>query len=189
MTPQELETFLTVWDAEAMRTVQVLKALPRDQYDFRPDPGGRSIGEMAWHLAEGDAYNSLGLAEGGFSPGMRPPGMERPKQVEALAPGYERVHREAVARVRGMNPADLAKKIPFFSGEEMRGDDILWGTVFHNIHHRGQLILMCRLAGGSSPGIYGPNREETAAMREQAAAATDTPPREGAKAGAGAGNS
>jgi uncharacterized damage-inducible protein DinB len=165
MTPQEFDNFIKVWDAEAERTVQVLKALPRDQYDFRPDPGGRSIGELAWHLAEGDAYNSLGVAEGRFSPDMRPPGMERPRQVEALAPGYARIHREAVARVRGINPAALDRKIPFFTGEEMSGADILWSGVFHNIHHRGQLCLLCRLAGGVSPGVYGPNREEMAAMR------------------------
>jgi len=36
------------------------------------------------------------------------------------------------------------------------------------IHHRGQLVMMCRLAGGTPPGIYGPNREEMAAMRAKA---------------------
>ena len=187
MSPQEFENFLKVWDAEAEKTVKVLKALPPDKYDFRPDPTGRSIGEMAWHLAEGDAYNSLGVAEGGFSPEMRPPGMERPKQVEALAPGYERVHREAVARVRGMKPADLARKIPYFTAEEMSGGDILWGAVFHNIHHRAQLSMMCRLAGGVSPGVYGPNREEMAAMRAQAEAQKNSSPKAGATAGAGSG--
>ena len=42
--------------------------------------------------------------------------------------------------------------------------------ISHNIHHRGQLTLMCRLAGGQAPGLYGPNREETAAMRAGAGA-------------------
>ncbi|MGH7703348.1 MAG: DinB family protein [Gemmatimonadales bacterium] len=168
MTPQEFETFLKIWDEDAQRTITILQALPKDSYDFRPDPGARSIGEMAWHLAEGDAYNSVGVAEGGFSPDMRPPGMERPKQIEALAPGYERIHREAVARVRKLKPADLERKISFFTGEERSGGWILWGTLFHNIHHRGQLSLMCRLAGGVSPAIFGPNREEMAAMRGQA---------------------
>ena len=167
MTRQEFENFLNVWDAEAIRTVQVLKALPNDKYDFRPDPGGRSIGEMAWHLAEGDAYNSMCVAQGGFSPEDRPPGMERPRQVEALAPGYERIHREAVERVRNLKPEALERRIPYFAGLEMSGTEILWGAVFHNIHHRGQLSLMCRLAGGVSPGVYGPNREEMAAMRAQ----------------------
>ena len=40
----------------------------------------------------------------------------------------------------------------------------------HGIHHRGQLSLMCRLAGGQAPGLYGPNREEMAAMRAGAGA-------------------
>ena len=123
---------------------------------------------MAWHLAEGDAYNSYGVEQGKFTPEARPPGIERPKHVEALAPGYERVHREAAARIRNMAPADLERKIKFFTGEDLSGEEILWGAIFHNIHHRGQLCLMCRLAGGVSPGIHGPNREEMAAFRAEA---------------------
>jgi len=167
MNPQNLENFLKVWDLEAERTVRVLRALPRDKYDFRPDPDGRSLGELAWHLAEGDAYNSYGVEQGNFTREMRPPGIERPKQLEALAPGYERVHREAAARIRKMVPEDLERTIRFFTGEDLSGEEILWGAIFHNIHHRGQLCLMCRLAGGVSPSIHGPNREEMAAFRAQ----------------------
>ncbi len=47
--------------------------------------------------------------------------------------------------------------------------DLLWGaTLHHAIHHRGQLCLMNRIAGGETPGIYGPNREQTAARQAQA---------------------
>jgi len=165
MSPHEFETFLRVWEEEAGKTLNVLQALPKNQYDFRPDPGGRSIGEMAWHIAEGDAYNSLGVLEGKFSPEMRPPGMERPRQVEALAPGYARIHRDAMARIKPLDPASLEKQIAYFDGTMMSGGQILWATIFHTVHHRGQLILMARLAGGAPPGIYGPNREEMAAMR------------------------
>jgi uncharacterized damage-inducible protein DinB len=73
-----------------------------------------------------------------------------------------------VERVRGLKPAVLERRIPYFTGEEMSGMEILWSTIFHNIHHRGQLVLMCRLAGGVSPGTFGPNREEMAAMRAKA---------------------
>src|SRR3989454_2586010 len=60
----ELQTFLEVWDLEAKKTVVLLKALPPGQYDFRPDAGGRSLGELAWHLAEADAYVSFGIGQG-----------------------------------------------------------------------------------------------------------------------------
>ena len=170
MPTNELEMFLAAWDREAASTVKLLQALPAAQYDFRPDPTGRSLGELAWHLAEGDAYISYGIDQRRFDmAGSKPPNIERPRTVEALAPGYEQLHRDAVARIRKLTLDDLDRTIQFFTGP-MPIRDILWSMIiFHNIHHRGQLSLMCRLAGGQAPGLYGPNREETAAMRASAA--------------------
>jgi uncharacterized damage-inducible protein DinB len=169
----ELELILESWDREAANTVKLLKALPETQYDFRPDAGGRSLGELAWHLAEGDAYISQGIAQGDFSMGgSKPPNIERPKTIKALAPGYERVHREAVERLRTLRPEDLDRSIPFFTAGPLTIRELLLTALLaHGIHHRGQLSLMCRLAGGEAPGMYGPNREEMAAMRAAVARA------------------
>ena len=170
MAMNELEMFLNAWEREAESTLKLLRALPATQYDFRPDAGGRSLGELAWHLAEGDAYMSYGIDNGKFTMEAKPPNIERPRTIEALAPGYERIHREAVERIRKLKPEDLDRSVPFFMGP-MSIRDILWNAVIaHGIHHRGQLSLMCRLAGGQPPGLYGPNREETAAMRAGAGA-------------------
>jgi len=38
------------------------------------------------------------------------------------------------------------------------------------IHHRGQLSILVRLAGGAVPSIFGPNREDMAKLRAQAKA-------------------
>jgi len=100
----------------------------------------------------------------------KPPNIARPRTVDGLAPGYERIHREAAARIRTLAPADLDRALPFFGGPRTIRS-LLWdGIVAHGIHHRGQLTLMCRLAGGLAPGLYGPNREESAALRASAAA-------------------
>ena len=168
MAGEELQKLLALWDEEARKTVALLRALPVDQYDFRPDPGGRSLGEMAWHLAEGDAYNSYGVEAGSFEPSMRPPGIARPRAVAELAPGYERIHADAMARLRKLRPEDLDREIKFYDGQHRRIGDILWdGLLLHLVHHRGQLSLLCRQACGAPPGMYGPNREEMAAMRAQ----------------------
>jgi uncharacterized damage-inducible protein DinB len=166
----ELESLLETWDREAENTLKLLRVLPATQYDFRPDAGGRSLGELAWHLAEGDAYISYGIERGQFTLDAKPPNIARPRTVDALAPGYERIHREATARIRRLAPADLDRSLPFFdSPRTVRS--LLWdGIVAHAIHHRGQLTLMCRLAGGCAPGLYGPNREESGALRSRAAA-------------------
>jgi uncharacterized damage-inducible protein DinB len=166
----ELEMFLNAWEREAEGTLKLLRALPAAQYDFRPDAGGRSLGELAWHLAEGDAYMSYGIDAGKFDMQMKPANIERPRTVEGLAPGYERIHLDAVERIRRLKPEDLDRELMFF-GRATSIRDILWGMIIsHSIHHRGQLSLMCRLAGGQAPGLYGPNREESAALRATAGA-------------------
>jgi uncharacterized damage-inducible protein DinB len=170
MAMNELEMFLATWDREATNTVKLLQSLPPTQYDFRPDAGGRSLGELAWHLAEGDAYISYGIERGRFTMDARPPNIERPRAVEALAPGYERVHREAVERIRKLAPEDLDRTIQFFTGPMTIREILASAILAHGIHHRGQLSLMCRLAGGQPPGMYGPNREEMAAMRASVSA-------------------
>ncbi len=163
----ELERFRKVWDMEAEFTTRILEALPTSQYDFRPDPGGRSMGEMAWHLSEIEGYTSDGVAKGAVTFQGPVPNMQRPREIKQLAPGYRRVHEEAVARLAKLTEADLDREIQF-ADRRMPIRDILWGAILmHLIHHRGQLSLLCRLAGGTSPGIYGPNREEMAAMQER----------------------
>ena len=163
----ELDRFRKVWEMEAQLTTRLLESLPTDQYDSRPDKGGRSLGEMAWHLAEIEGYISYGITHGAVTFQEAPPNLKRPREVKLLAPGYRLAHDESVARLASLTEADFDREIQF-ADRRMPIRDILWGAILmHLIHHRGQLSLMCRLAGGTPPGIYGPNREDMAAMRER----------------------
>lgn len=164
----ELDRFRAVWNAEAEETIRVLEALP-SQYDFRPDPDGRSIGELAWHLSEIDACLSFGIAQGRFRFEDEPPDLKRPREIGLLAPGYRRVHEQAVARLADL-PADrFDETVIYFDGRQLTVRDVLWHELLHHlIHHRGQLVMLCRLAGGMPPGLYGPNREEMRALRARA---------------------
>ena len=144
----EPERFRAVWEMESALTARLLEAIPDGKYDFRPDPGGRSLGEMAWHLAEVEGYLSDGVRKGAVT------------------------LQDAVARPAKLTDADLDRDNPFAGDRRLTIRDCLWGALLmHLIHHRGQLSLMVRLAGGTPPAIYGPNREEMAAMRERVQAA------------------
>jgi len=156
----ELETFIDIWDRESAKTKALLESLPADQYDFRPDPEGRSLGEMAWHVAEPEGWGSSSIERGGFSRDNRPPGMDRPETTREMPAAYERLHRDALDRLRKLKIDDLDRTITFFNGRPIAIRNVLWDfMLLHAIHHRGQLTLLCREAGGKPAVMYGATRE------------------------------
>lgn len=161
----EIDDLITIWEREAHLTSKLLRSIPTDRINFRPDPQGRSLGELAWHLAEIEAIFSTMAVRRDF---MAPPptGLERPATAELIASDYERIHREAVERVRALTPEDLGAEFPFLRGEKISVRSVLrYPLLHHLIHHRGQLMMMIRLAQGVPAHLYGPNREDDAAGR------------------------
>src|SRR5258706_724311 len=144
----ELQEFLRHWERETDGMLDLLRALPADQYDFRPDTGGRSIGELAWHLAEVDAYVSLGIEQGEFKfDTNKPPHIDRPRTIEALAPAFRLVHDEAVTRVAPPHPHDSGGQDRYARRVTWGVRKVLWGKLLcHAEHHPGQLTLPCLLA-------------------------------------------
>jgi uncharacterized damage-inducible protein DinB len=162
----ELYEFSRMWEQETDATLALLRALPKGAYDFRPDPGGRSLGELAWHLAEVDAYVSLGIQRRSFALAGKPPHLDRPRRVEDLAPAYRIVHDDATARLAGLEEGDLGDEIRYADGRLHAIRDLLrHNLLLHHVHHRGQLSLMCRLAGGVPPALFGKRREDVPARR------------------------
>jgi uncharacterized damage-inducible protein DinB len=158
----ELQTFFNAWEKEVQGTLELLRALPIDQYDLRPDAGGRSLGELAWHLAEVDAFISLGVERRSFTFTSKPPHLERPRRIQDLAPAFRIVHDDAVARLAGLEEGDLADEIRYADGRVWTVSNLLWQKLLlHHVHHRGQLTVLCRLAGGVPPPLFGRRLEET----------------------------
>jgi uncharacterized damage-inducible protein DinB len=158
----EIEQFLNTGEMESRMTAKLLRTLPPDHLDFRPDPKGRSLAELAWHLAEIEAIMTTIAVHQNFH-GPLPAGLERPETAAELADGYERIHREAVERIRGLRIEDLGVEFPFFGGGTIRVRDVLRFPLLHHlIHHRGQLMMLIRMAGGVPSRVYGPNREDGA---------------------------
>jgi uncharacterized damage-inducible protein DinB len=166
---QELQTFRTAWEKETEGTLALLRALPLDQYDLRPDRGGRSLGELAWHLAEVDAFISLGIERRDFKFPNKPPHLDRPRKIDELAPAFRIVHDDAVERLARLQEADLNQEIQYADGRTWTIRHLLWHKLLlHHVHHRGQLTLLCRLAGGVPPALFGRRREETPARAASA---------------------
>jgi uncharacterized damage-inducible protein DinB len=150
--------FLTRWEAEGPGTLRVMRAVPEEKSDYRPDPKSRTAKELV-ALLTGEAMASLKLIDVGefdMQPGKLP-------TVAQLTSGYEQTHAAIAQRVKGLDDAAWGKRANFsFMGHtvfDMPLGQILWALLFDGIHHRGQLSTYLRPMGSKVPSIYGPSAD------------------------------
>jgi uncharacterized damage-inducible protein DinB len=158
----EKEQFLGVWEQEYPTTLKVLKAYPATKSDLRPHERARTAKELAWAFVfEGTAGAQAvaGTLE------LPPKGIPAPPEKwDDVAPACERAFRALSDAVRKAPDAELNKTVKFFTGPKQMGDmrklDLLWFMLMDMVHHRGQLSVYLRMAGGKVPSIYGPSADE-----------------------------
>lgn len=155
-----IEDFLDDWAHEREATGKVLASLTDASLAQRVSDGGRTLGHIAWHLAE-TLFEMPSLA--GLVVEAAPPSA-RPASAAAIAEVYRAAAAAVAAAVASQwsDPA-LAEEIPMY-GEQWRRGKVLAALVKHEAHHRGQMTVLMRQAGLRVPGVYGPAREEWAAF-------------------------
>jgi uncharacterized damage-inducible protein DinB len=156
----EKDMFLQTFDRECQTTLKVLKAYPAAKGDYKPHERSRTAKELAWTFVQeqGIAGKALsGRIE--FSPPTPPP----PTFGDTLM-AFEKASRETAAKAAKASEEDLSRTVQFPAGPGKMGDframDILWMTLMDQVHHRGQLSVYLRMAGGKVPSIYGPTADE-----------------------------
>jgi uncharacterized damage-inducible protein DinB len=157
---RRVDDFQRAWAVETEATLKVLRALTDSALAHEVVPGGRSLGRLAWHvvLSLPEMMRTAGLpAEGPAEDAPQPALAEMIRQYEscALAVG------EAVKR--HWSDEGLAEVIPMY-GESWPRGGVLSALLVHQTHHRAQMTVLMRQAGLKVPGVYGPAREEWAAL-------------------------
>lgn len=159
------DSFLAVYEHEHQTTMKVLRAFPVDRLDLKPTPQLKSAREMAWNFV---FERELGkqLFEDVFSKGG-PKGkpVEAPAKWEDVLSALEKAHREFGELVRKTSDEQLRQPVTFFVAPRTMGEltrmDAAWMLLHDQIHHRGQLTVYLRMAGGIVPSIYGPTLEDS----------------------------
>ena len=157
----EKEMFLQTWQQEFQTTMKVLKAYPSDRLDYRPHEKSRSARELAWiFTGEQGVVDMAVKGKIDFST----PGPPPPKTMGEILTAFESATRASMQQVKAMSDADYNSMIGFPAAPgkmmNMRKADVLWITVMDAVHHRGQMSVYIRLAGGKVPSIYGPTADE-----------------------------
>jgi uncharacterized damage-inducible protein DinB len=152
--------FMGAWAYESEATLKLFRNLTDASLAQAVVPGGRTLGRLAWHItgALAEMGGHAGLPVGGPTDADPQPG------VADIVRHYEHgAKRLADAVSQAWTDAMLLETILMYGQQWTRGATLA-ALIGHQTHHRGQLTVLMRQAGLPVPGVYGPAREEWAAM-------------------------
>jgi uncharacterized damage-inducible protein DinB len=157
----EKEMFLKNWEREVQTTLKILRAYPADKLDLKPAPKSKSARELAFVFAGEQAMADMAIKGKIEFPETEP---SPPKTMNEIISAFEQSVKANMARVKAMSDAEYNSMVGFFVAPKTPGQvrkaDVLWLTLNDMIHHRGQLSVYLRMAGGKLPSIYGPTADE-----------------------------
>jgi uncharacterized damage-inducible protein DinB len=154
--------FVQDWTRESGISLKVERTLTDASLSQKTDPEGRTLGQLAWHMVVmiGMTGSAVGLEIAAPPRGTDPPG-----SAASIADAYEKAALSLSEQAaKKLKDEQLPSEIPLF-GRTLPMGQALHSLVRHQIHHRGQMTVLMRQAGLVVPGVYGPSREESAAMR------------------------
>ena len=83
----------------------------------------------------------------------------KPEKVSDIIDDFRRETESALRRFEAMPEAQLEKQV-VFNQTPFRADHFFLMMLCDQIHHRGQLSVYVRLAGGKVPSVYGPSADD-----------------------------
>jgi uncharacterized damage-inducible protein DinB len=149
------------WDREFQSTIRVFKAFPADQLEAKPHERSRSVRDLAWPCVMDEGV--IGTIEDQNDLRNVPAGPPPPETMEEIVAAYEGAHRQAFEKVSRFSEEEFTKTVSCLlpAGEwKMPQPEAFWGNLMDEVHHRGQLTVYLRLAGGKVHSIYGPWGDE-----------------------------
>ncbi len=156
-----INDFRKDWTYEADATNKILNALTDESLSQKVMPDGRSLGFIAWHLTQTlpEMLGNVGLKIDGPSHDQ-----ECPAAASEIAAAYEKAAKSVTQEVTANWNDDTLLQTDAMYGETWARGVTLFALIAHQAHHRGQMTVLMRQAGLRVPGVYGPAKEEWAAM-------------------------
>lgn len=153
--------FPSAYEREHATTLRVLRAFPADEAAFRPHERSNTALQLAWTFVIEERLMLLAInGDSVLGSGFPAP----PDSWAKVLDSFDSQHAALLGRLRGASADDYAGTVTFFVGPNQMGDiptaDFLWSMLSDQIHHRGQLSVYLRMAGGKVPSIYGPSADE-----------------------------
>jgi uncharacterized damage-inducible protein DinB len=151
--------FQEAWEREREGTLKILRALTDDSLSRSVTDEDRTLGRVAWHLAQSisEMMPRTGLP-------ITTPAQDAPVPGRAaeIVRAYDTASKAAADEIAAAwTDATLEIEDDMY-GETWPRGQTLQALIVHQAHHRGQMTVLMRQAGIAVPGVYGPAREEWA---------------------------
>ena len=159
--PSAKQQFTDVYAREHQTTLKVLRAFPPEQAEYKPHERSKTALGLAWTFV---VENNVALAalKGPLNLGGKFP--PSPATFGEVIAAYASSAKELLTTLAATPDSRLGETVKFPSGPKQMGEfpvaEFLWFMLMDSIHHRGQLSVYLRCAGGKVPSIYGPTADE-----------------------------
>ena len=166
MTPDQARAiadyFANLMENEGKTTTRVLKAVPDDRRDYKPDEKSRTAWELAKHVATADLWFIDSICDGQFvwDPDAEKKASASLNTVTDVVEFYKREFPKRIERLRTTPGEKLAQEADFFGVMKQPAIMFLGMANNHGIHHRGQLASYLRAMGSKVPNLYGGSADE-----------------------------
>lgn len=155
------QRFIDTFAREHATTAKVARALPADRGDFRPHERSSPASKLLATFVREQQMIRRALS-GEFKLGAGMP--ELPEDVTELVDRFDADFATLLAALNAAPDDAFRGSVTFFAGPGKTADypvlDFMWFMLHDQIHHRGQLSVYVRMAGGKVPSIYGPSADE-----------------------------
>ena len=154
--------FLDYFESVRKRTLNVVRVIPADKFDWTYREGKFTLADLVRHIAAIERYMYAENAQ--LKPSRYPGcGKELADGPQNVLEFFDRMHRESMEIFSRLTAEDLAKKCVTPAGTPITVWKWLRAMVEHEVHHRAQIYVYLGMLDIPTPPIYGLTSEEVRA--------------------------
>ncbi len=152
------QNLLKIFRKEFGTTLKVMKAFPGEKLNFAP----HERSQTAKRLMSTFVFEMFLMRMYVFDENFDASGFKTysPENLNDLVDDFDKETAQIITSLEGINESELSKSITF-ANKVFSADEFMTMMLFDQIHHRGQLSVYIRMAGGKVPSIYGPSADDT----------------------------
>ena len=148
---ETMDAFLEKWQNSKTYLLDLAKAMPEENYSFKPTEREMSFGEQLLHIKGNmDWLSTSYFTSEKFDKKKDETVYSKEEIISMLEKSFDNVYEV----IKNTNPKKLKDKVDFFAGPKTKFQ-ILNLLQDHVTHHRGQLIVYLNLKGITPPKYVG----------------------------------